>query len=82
MTSVPYLARTKQETRLVQPLRVVFNPFYKPIKSLILGKNVCLKIKIFKCLVSKLTNISNCHPFDVVGRGSETQLQMGENLNR
>ena len=26
-------------------------------------------------------NISNFHPFVVVGRGSETQLQMGENLN-
>ena len=25
--------------------------------------------------------MSNFHPFEVVGRGSETQLQMGENLN-
>ena len=23
----------------------------------------------------------NCHPLEVVGRGSETQLQVGENLN-
>ena len=24
--------------------------------------------------------MSNFHPFEVVGRGSETQLQVGENL--
>ena len=30
----------------------------------------------------KLTrNIGNFHPLEVVGRGSETQLQVGENLN-
>ena len=29
----------------------------------------------------KLTNISNFHPLQVVGRGSETQLQVGENSN-
>ena len=27
------------------------------------------------------TNVSSFHPLEVVGRGSETQLQMGENLN-
>ena len=27
------------------------------------------------------TNVSNSHPFKVVGRDSETQLQMSENLN-
>ena len=26
--------------------------------------------------------MSNFHPLEVVGRGSETQLQVGENLNR
>ena len=26
--------------------------------------------------------MSNCHPLEVVGRGSETQLQVGENLNK
>ena len=26
------------------------------------------------------TNMSNFHPLEVVGRGSETQLQVGENL--
>ena len=25
--------------------------------------------------------MSNFHPIEVVGRGSETQLQLGENLN-
>ena len=27
-------------------------------------------------------NVSNFHPLEVVGRGSETQLQVGENLNK
>ena len=27
----------------------------------------------------KLTNIDNFYPLEVVGRGSETQLQVGEN---
>ena len=27
-------------------------------------------------------NMSNFHPLEVVGRGSETQLQVGENLNK
>ena len=26
--------------------------------------------------------MSNFHPLEVVGRGSDTQLQMGENLNK
>ena len=28
-----------------------------------------------------LKNMSNFHPLEVVGRGSETQLHVGENLN-
>ena len=27
------------------------------------------------------SDMSNFHPLEVVGRGSETQLQVGENLN-
>ena len=27
-------------------------------------------------------NMSNFHPPEVVGRGSETQIQVGENLNK
>ena len=30
----------------------------------------------------KLPNMSNFHPFEVVGRGSDSQLQMGERLNK
>ena len=29
-------------------------------------------------MVSKKTNLSNFHPLEVVGRGSETQLQVAE----
>ena len=35
---------------------------------------------ISKCLVSNSVNVGNCHPLEVVCRGSETQLQVGENL--
>ena len=38
-------------------------------------------MKIYTFSVANLTNISNFLPFEVVGRGSETQIQMGENLN-
>ena len=42
---------------------------------------MCLNIKIIKCLVLKLTNMSNFHQLEVVGRGSETQLQVSEKLD-
>ena len=42
-------------------------------------RNVCLNIKIRKCLVSNYTNVSNFNPFEVEGRGSDAQLQVGEN---
>ena len=38
-------------------------------------------INIYKCLVSIVTNVSDFNPLKVVGRGSNTQLQVGENLN-
>ena len=41
--------------------------------------NESLNIKIYKCLVLNLTKMRNFHPLEVVGRGSETQLQVGEN---
>ena len=28
------------------------------------------------------TNMSNFYPLEVVGRGSETQIQVGKNLNK
>ena len=34
-----------------------------------------------KCSVSNLTNISYFQQLEVVGRGSEIQLQVGETLN-
>ena len=40
-----------------------------------------LNIKICKCPIKILRNISNFQSLDVVGRGSETQRQVGENLN-
>ena len=52
---------------------VVFNPFYQLNKSVIgneMFKRV-FKIKICKSLVSKLTNISNFQPLELLGRGSE-----------
>ena len=43
--------------------------------------------EIFRCFIAKtakyvsnLTNPSNFHPLEVVGRGSETQLQVGEKI--
>ena len=44
-------------------------------------RNVCLKIKICKCLISNLTNMSDFQPIEIVGCGSETQSQVGDNLN-
>ena len=43
---------------------------------------MCLNIKICRCLISNLKNMNNFHPLEVVGRDSETQLQVGENLNK
>ena len=43
---------------------------------------MCLNIRICECLVSNKRNASNFHPLEVVGRGSETHLQMGENLSK
>ena len=58
----------------------VFDLFYQPIKSLLLGMKRVFKQKD-KCLVPYLTNMCNFHPLEVVGRGSQTQLQVGKNLN-
>ena len=33
-----------------------------------------LNNKIYKCVVTNLTNMNSFPPFEVVGRGSETQL--------
>ena len=39
-----------------------------------------LNIDICKILVSNYFNMSYFHPLEVVGRGSETQRQMGEKI--
>ena len=38
-------------------------------------------INICKYLVPNYTNMGNFHSVEVMGRGSETQPQVGENLN-
>ena len=40
----------------------------------------CLNIKICKYLRLNSTNLSNFQPLEVVGRGSETQLQVHEKV--
>ena len=40
-----------------------------------------LDLPTFRFKFTDCTNASNFHPFEVVGRGSDTQLQVGENLN-
>ena len=46
------------------------------------GKNECSNIKPYKYFATNLANMSNFHPLEVVSRyrGSETQLQVGENI--
>ena len=41
-------------------------------------------MKICECMFGLKLNkyMRNFHPLEVVGRGSETQLQVGENLNK
>ena len=44
--------------------------------------NEWLNMKILKCFFCQIQrNVSNFHPLEVVGRSSETQLQVGEHLN-
>ena len=58
--------------------------FYQHIKYHILNmlKIKCdIKSKIWKELISILSNMNNFHSLEVVDRISETQLQVGENSN-
>ena len=43
---------------------------------------MCLNCKICEYLCSHDTNRSNFQPLEFVGRGSETQPQVVENLNK
>ena len=55
--------------------------FYLPTKSLVLEIKSPFIQQHFYMIGLKLNNhISNFHPLEVVGRGSEAQLQVGENL--
>ena len=45
------------------------------------GKISIKKCYTGKCFDTKCTNMSDFYPLEVVGRGSETHLQVGENLN-
>ena len=42
---------------------------------------MCVKRQDFQMFCLKKINMSNFYPLEVVSRGSETQLQEGENLN-
>ena len=56
--------------------------FYYPFKSQLFGTNCVFKHQDLKMFDLKLnTDMDNFHPFEVVDRGSETQLWMGVNLN-
>ena len=59
---------------------VVFNPFHQSIKSPLLGMKCVLKQKDLQMFELKLNKYHFC-PLEVVGRGSETQIQVGENIN-
>ena len=41
-----------------------------------------MSVWIWKSVVSNQTYTSNFHPLEVVGRGSETQHQVGGNINK
>ena len=47
-------------------------------KKSILWKKYIFQIELFACFYSNYTNISIFYPLEVVGRGSETRLQVGE----
>ena len=46
-----------------------------------LGMKLAFKHQYLQSVDSNLTNMSIFHALEVVGRGSETQLQVVENLN-
>ena len=50
---------------------------------LIIRSNHCYwEINVSLGIKCSISNMSYFHPLEVVGRGSETQLRVGENLNR
>ena len=51
-----------------------------------MGRKMCVYTSRFANICAQIKHIyiyiSNFQPLEVVGRGSETQLQVGENLNK
>ena len=60
---------------------VVFNIFHLLNKSLLLGTKCVSKHQDLQIFGLKLSIDGNFHLLEVVGRGSESQLQVGEILN-
>ena len=60
----------------------VLNSFYQQIRPMSLEIKCVFKHQYLQFLVLNETNTTNCHSLEVVGRGSETQLQGGENSNQ
>ena len=57
---------------------IVLNLFYQQVKYQLWELNaMSIQINTYKYLVS----MSKFHPLEVVGRSSETQLHVGENVN-
>ena len=59
---------------------VVLDPSHTTIKSLLFGIKCVFISYSFENVLShiKQNNMNNFHPLEVVDRGSETQLQVGE----
>ena len=60
---------------------VVFDLFYDSTKSLLLGMKCVSEDQDLQYLRLNKTNISDFQPLEIVGRRSETQLRVDENLN-
>ena len=79
-TEISVMYGSEKVNRLSAPLSTtifVFNLLYLSIKSLLLGMKWVSKnqdLQIFELRFNKC--IINFHPLEVVGRGSETQLQV------
>ena len=67
--------------RLRQILTTKVDPRAVRVKSHLLRMKWVFKHQDLQMFGLKLANTGIFHPLDVVGRGSETQRQVGENLN-
>ena len=61
---------------------VVFNLFYKQVKTQLLGTKWVFKHQDLQMFGFKFTRMSNFHPLEIAGRYRDPQLQVGENLNK